>query len=368
MKKKGKLILEDGTVFEGFIFGADRCVSGEVVFNTAMTGYTESLSDPSYAGQILVSTYPIVGNYGVPSSKQSSDIDGVTEYWESETFHPIGFIVHDYTDGYAHWNATESLETALGRCGVVGLYGIDTRELTKIIRDKGPILGKIIPDGCEEIDFFSYDEVNLVDTVSTKEIRYFDTGKKDAKHVVLVDCGVKQNIIRLLLKLGVRVTMVPWNYDITTLDYDGLFISNGPGNPNHCTTLVENVRRVLAEGKKPIAGICMGNQILALAIGAEVKKMKFGHRSVNQPVRLCGTNRCYLTSQNHGFAVDDTNLPEGWTTYFTNLNDGTNEGLRHTSGKYFSVQFHPENNGGPMDTEFIFDDFLQLLLNDSTSK
>lgn len=358
MKKKGKLILENGSTYEGDLFGAtDKSVSGEVVFNTSMTGYPESLSDSSYEGQILVCTYPIIGNYGLPSE----DVDpktGLPLYLESPDLHPRALIVHDYTDAYSHWNAVESLSEGLKRHGVVGLTGIDTRELTKQIRDHGPMVGKLLVDD-QDIDFFQTDEVNLVAKVSTPEVIHFT--KEGAKRVVLVDCGAKENIIRMLLQRGVDLTIVPWDYNFTSLDYDGLFISNGPGNPMHCTPLIERVKQVIDSGDKPIGGICMGNQIMALAIGAKVEKMKFGHRSSNQPVRLCGADRCFITSQNHGFAVDSTTLPSGWRPYFENLNDGSNEGIIHESGKYFAVQFHPECHGGPMDTEFFFDDYIKLL-------
>ncbi len=358
MKKKGKLLLQNGSVYEGVLFGeTEKCVSGEVVFNTSMTGYTESLSDPSYEGQMLVCTYPIIGNYGLPSEKADPDT-GLPLYLESPTLHPLALIVHDYTDTYSHWNAVESLSQGLKRHGVVGLSGIDTRELTKELRDHGPMVGKIIVDD-RDVDFFHPDTVNLVAKVSTREVLHFP--HPGGKRVVLVDCGAKENIIRMLLQRQVDLTVVPWDYDFTTLDYDGVFISNGPGNPMHCTTLIDRVRQVIDAGIKPIGGICMGNQIMALAIGAKVKKMKFGHRSSNQPVRLCGTNHCFITSQNHGFAVDSDTLPSGWRPYFENLNDGSNEGIIHESGKYFAVQFHPECHGGPMDTEFFFDDYIKLL-------
>lgn len=358
MNKKGKLILQDGTTYEGTLFGAtDKSVSGEVVFNTSMTGYPESLSDPSYKGQILVCTYPIIGNYGLPPEKTDPST-GLALYLESSELHPLALIVHDYTPDYSHWNAVESLSDGLKRHGVVGLTGVDTRELTKQIRDHGPLVGKIIVDD-RDVDFFQTDSINLVETVSTKEVIHFPN--EGGKRVVLVDCGAKENIVRMLLTRGVDLKVVPWDYDFTQMDFDGLFISNGPGSPMHCTALVDHVRQVIEEGKKPICGICMGNQILALAIGAKVKKMKFGHRSANQPVRLCGTDKCFITSQNHGFAVDSTTLPDGWRPYFENLNDGSNEGIIHKSGKYFAVQFHPECHGGPMDTEFFFDDYINLL-------
>ena len=358
MRKKGILLLEDGTKYEGEIFGDDKSVSGEVVFSTNMAGYTESLSDPSYAGQILVSTYPIVGNYGLPSDEIDPET-GLTKYWESKKFHPLAYIVHDYTDKYSHWNAVESLEEGLKRNGITGLAGIDTRALTQHIRDYGPLLGKVLPEGAGDIEFRNYDETNLVDFVSTKEVVTFP--QRSGKKIVLVDCGVKENIIREFLNRDINVTMVPWDYDFSDMDCDGVFITNGPGDPNKCGPLIERVRAFIKRGEKPLAGIRMGNQILALAIGAKVKKMRFGHRAVNQPVRKVGTDSCFITSQNHGFEVDNATLPEHWSVYFENLNDGSNEGLIHDSGKYFSVQFHPENHAGPMDTEFVFDDFIRLL-------
>lgn len=365
MRRKGTLILSDGTRYTGEVVGAEVQVSGEVVFSTAMTGYTEGLTDPSYAGQILVETYPIIGNYGIPSDEKDEKT-GLTKFWESDRIHPIALIMHDYTEMYSHWNAAESLEEALKRQGVVALTGIDTRELTIRLRNHGPLLGKIVLEGEEEIDFTCSDDINLVDQVSTKEVKHFSS--YGSKEIVLVDCGVKENIIRQLLKRGLNVTLVPWDYNFTDMTYDGLFISNGPGNPKHCEALIKRTRDVINEGKKPIAGICLGNQIIALAIGAEVTKMPFGHRSVNQPVQMCGTNKCFITSQNHGFAVDDSNLPKGWHTYFRNLNDQTNEGLIHESGRYFSTQFHPEAAAGPQDTEFIFDDFVNLIENNQPVK
>lgn len=358
MRKKGTLVLEDGTTFQGEIFGSEKSVSGEVVFSTAMTGYTESLSDPSYAGQMLVSTYPIVGNYGLPTDALDPET-GLSLFMESRKLYPHAFIVHDYTEKYSHWNASMSLGEGLEKYGVTGLSGVDTRALTQHLRDHGPLVGKIIVEGEAEEQFRNYDETNLVDLVSTKEVLDFET--KGSKRIVLVDCGVKENIIREFLKREVSVTLVPWDYDFTTVEHDGVFISNGPGDPNKCVPLIERVRKYVEKGEKPLAGICMGNQILALAIGAEVRKMKFGHRSVNQPVRKCGTEQCYITSQNHGFAVDNATIPDGWRVYFENLNDGSNEGLIHESGRFFSVQFHPENHAGPTDTEFVFDDFIQLL-------
>lgn len=353
--KKAILTLEDGSTFEGNSFGFDKACAGEVVFNTAMTAYPESLTDPSYLGQILVSTYPLIGNYGVPSREIK---DGMSEFLESEKIHPEAIICQDYSWDYSHWDAASSLSDWLKEEKVVGVYGIDTRALTKVLREKGSMLGKIVVEGCSDADFYDPNKENLVAKASCKEIREY--GPADGKKVVLVDCGVKNNIIRCLVKRGAHVTRVPWNYDFTGMDYEGLFIANGPGNPDFAEETVVNIRKALAIGK-PICGICMGNQLLAKAAGAKTYKLKYGHRSQNQPVREVGTNKCFVTSQNHGFAVDASTLDADWEPLFVNMNDGTNEGIKHKSKPFFSTQFHPEACGGPVDTEFIFDKFLGLL-------
>lgn len=354
--RKARLILEDGTVFEGQSFGCEKAVTGEVVFNTAMTGYPESLTDPSYEGQILVTTYPILGNYGVPSADVKSE-EGLYDYFESSEIHCRAIVCQDYTPAPSHWQSARSLGKWLKQEGIAGICGIDTRALTKLLREKGSMLGKIVFAEDEDIDFEDPNKENLIACVSTPEVRTFGRGEK---HVVLVDCGTKLNIIRCLTRRGVRVTMVPWDYDFNTLDYDGLFISNGPGNPEFADKTVEHLREALKKDK-PICGICMGNQLLSRAAGAKIFKLKYGHRGHNQPVRQVGTNRCFVTSQNHGFAVDNDSIPEDWEPLFINMNDGTNEGIRHKSKPFFSAQFHPEASSGPKDTEFIFDDFIKTL-------
>jgi len=355
--KKAFLILEDGSKFEGVSFGYEKPCSGEVVFNTAMTGYPESLTDPSYEGQILVTTYPILGNYGVPSDEVKSSED-VAEYFESSKIHCKAIVCQDYSWNPSHWLSTRTLSDWLREEKIPGIYGIDTRQLTKLLREKGSMLGKIVFDeNHDEIPFYDPNSENLIAKVSTREVNEFGSG---AKRVVLVDCGTKYNIIRCLIKRGVKVTLVPWDYDFNTLDYDGLFISNGPGNPDFAETTVANIRKAMESGK-PICGICMGNQLLSKAAGAKVFKLKYGHRSHNQPVRMAGTDHCFITSQNHGFAVDSSTLPDDWEPLFVNMNDGTNEGIRHKSRPFFSAQFHPEASSGPKDTEFIFDDFIKLL-------
>lgn len=354
--RKAYLTLEDGSVFEGFSFGYEAPCAGEVVFNTAMTGYPESLTDPSYEGQILVTTYPILGNYGVPSATPASEAN-VSDYFESARIHCEAIVCQDYSWVPSHWQAERSLSDWLKAEHIPGIYGIDTRALTKLLREKGSMLGKITFEGGEDIAFRDPNAENLIDKVSTKEIREFGDGDKT---VVLVDCGTKYNIIRCLTRRGVKVVMVPWDFDFTGIPYDGLFISNGPGSPEFAEKTVEHIRKAMEIGK-PICGICMGNQLLSKAAGAKVYKLKYGHRSHNQPVRLAGTEKCYITSQNHGFAVDNDTIPADWEPHFINMNDGTNEGIRHKSKPFFSAQFHPEASSGPKDTEFIFDEFINLL-------
>ena len=405
--KNVTLILDDGTRLCGRSFGYDTPVAGEVVFNTAMTGYPESLTDPSYAGQIMVLTYPLVGNYGVPPFTVEGN--GLPTFMESDRIYASAIIVADYSEECSHWNAHESLAEWLKREHVPGITGIDTRQLTKLLRERGVMMGKIVfDDQPEDIPEAQYEGVNWVERVSCKEVvRYFPEAGKEpsgqahpaslptkegqeegaasflsdgqeaasAPKVVLVDCGVKANIIRCLLRRGMEVIRVPWDYDFNQLEFDGLFLANGPGDPDMVTATVENIRRFLdAEAAKaaagqqvrPVMGICMGNQLLAKAAGATIYKLKYGHRSHNQPVRLVGTNRCYITSQNHGYAVDSSTLPEAWEPLFLNLNDGSNEGIRHKTFPWFSAQFHPEACSGPVDTEWLFDEFVSKLKAPST--
>lgn len=356
-EKNVTLILDDGSRFSGKSFGYEKAVAGEVVFNTAMMGYPESLTDPSYAGQMMVLTFPLVGNYGVPSREKAAN--GLSRFMESDRIHPEAIIVSDYSYEYSHWNAECSLADWLKEEKIVGITEIDTRALTKLLREKGSMKGKIIFEGGEDIDFVDPNLVNQVERVSCKEVITYGEGE-GKKRVVLIDCGVKDNIIRCLLDRNVTVVRVPWNYDFNQLEFDGLFISNGPGDPDMCDITVQNIRKALA-GDKPICGICMGNQLLAKAGGAKVYKLKYGHRSHNQPVRQIGTSRCFITSQNHGYAVDNSTLGTDWEPLFINMNDGTNEGVRHKNKPFFTAQFHPEACSGPVDTEFIFDDFVKLL-------
>ncbi len=348
-----QLILEDGSAYSGTSFGFERSVSGEVVFNTAMTGYPESLTDPSNKGQILVLTYPLIGNYGVPDSGIEN---GMLRFFESEKIHISGLIISEYSFENSHWNAIKSLDEWLKEQEIPAIFGLDTRAITKKLREKGVMSGKIIC-GSQMIDFEDINRRNLVAEVSTDEVIIYGNGRHK---IVLVDCGVKNNIIRRLLMRDTTVIRVPWDYDFSEISYDGLFISNGPGDPKKCEATISHLRNSLQD-EKPIFGICLGNQLLALASGADTFKLKYGHRSLNQPVLQVGTKRCYITSQNHGFATDASTIGKDWDELFVNVNDGTNEGIIHKTKPFFSTQFHPEASSGPTDTDFLFDKFIDLI-------
>ncbi len=348
-----KLILEDGTEYFGKSFGAKKSVGGEVVFNTAMTGYPESLTDPSYKGQILVLTYPLIGNYGTPVGEKENQM---LKYYESDRIHISGMVVSDYSFEYSHWNAEGSLADWLMNNSIPGIYGIDTRALTKRLRESGTMLGKIVCQE-EDVEWNDPNKENLVAMVSINKKEVYGNGKN---RVLLVDCGVKNNIIRYLLEKDTTIVRVPWDYDFRDEEYDGLFISNGPGDPKMCETTINHLSDALKQDK-PVFGICLGNQLLALASGADTYKLKYGHRSHNQPVLRSGTKKAYITSQNHGFAVDNKSLNKDWEPLFININDGTNEGMKHKTKPIFSTQFHPEASGGPTDTAFLFDDFIELM-------
>ena len=347
------LVLEDGSVFSGTSFGFEASVSGEVVFNTAMTGYPESLTDPSYKGQILVLTYPLVGNYGVPDDIMEH---GLSRFYESENIHISGLIISDYSHSYSHWNARISLSEWLKQHKVPALFGPDTRAITKLIRERGAMLGQIQFED-QVPDHYDPNKDNLVAKVSCKEKIIYGNGKY---RIVLVDCGVKHNIIRSLLQYDTTIIRVPWDYNYHNESYDALFISNGPGDPKQCTATISHLKKSL-DIDIPIFGICLGNQLLALAAGADTYKLKFGHRSHNQPVLQVGTSKAYISSQNHGYAIDNNTLPPEWKPFFINLNDQTNEGMIHQSKAFFSTQFHPEAAGGPSDTLFLFKKFIDMI-------
>ena len=396
LKRNAKLVLEDGSVFYGFSFASESSVSGEVVFSTGMVGYPESLTDPSYKGQILCLTYPLVGNYGIPSNE--TDKFGLQKNFESYKIHVQGLVISDYSFDYSHWNAKKSLADWLKEYSIPGIYGVDTRELTKKLREKGTMLGKIIIND-KDISLYDPNKADLVKEVTIKKPIIYDNAngnkklnqnnpiiekirnikKSNKKIVVLIDCGVKNNIIRNLLKRDFIVIRVPYDYDFFKLDFDGIVVSNGPGDPKMCKTAIANIKKAI-EKEIPVFGICLGNQILALAAGADTYKLKYGHRSQNQPCLLNdnqseigrinpptspqshqGTKRCFITTQNHGYAVNPKTLPKEWIPLFTNINDNTNEGIRHKTKPFFSCQFHPEATPGPVDTEFLFDEFIRIL-------
>jgi len=348
---KAKLVLKDGNIFEGTLFGKHKSIAGEVVFNTGMVGYPETLTDPSYKGQILVMTYPLVGNYGIPPMKNDDDIP---ENFESNKVQVQALVVSEESKAYSHWNAIESLDQWLKRFDVPGLFGIDTRQLTKILREHGTMLGKI-ETGNEKIKYYDPDIENLISKVTIPQEEKFGIGKK---RILLIDCGCKKSILTNLLDRKVSVLRVPYDYDVNKEVYDGVVLSNGPGNPAVYKQLVETAK-TLIQKQVPILGICLGHQILSLAAGAKTYKLKYGHRSQNQPVKEVGSNKCYVTSQNHSFAVSTKTLPRGWRSWFENLNDYSNEGMKHEKLPFRSVQCHPEAAPGPIDTSFIFDEFLK---------
>ena len=342
-----KLILEDGTVFEGKSFGAPVTADGEVVFNTGMVGYVESLSDPSYASQILVLSYPLVGNYGVPERK----------YFESSKIQTAGLIVAEYSEDYSHHSAQQSLAEWLIRSKVPAITGVDTRALTKKLREHGVMLGRLTNAKNDKKKILDPNKENLVARVSIKKPESYGAGPVT---IVLVDCGMKENILRSLQRPGIKVVRVPWNYDFSNDKFDAIVISNGPGDPNMCQDTIANIKRAMISNK-PILGICLGTQLLALAGGASTYKLKYGHRSQNQPCLNLETKGCYITSQNHGYAVDAKSLPSDWKVWFTNANDGSVEGIKHRTKPWSAVQFHPEASPGPTDTAWIFDNFLQAI-------
>lgn len=350
--KNARLILKDGTVFEGKPAGYKKSTAGEVVFATGMVGYEQSLTDPSYAGQILTFTYPLIGNWGVPEQK----------YWESKKIQVQAVVISDLTKNPNHHLSMQNLEKWLVSQKIPAIVGVDTRKLTQRLRERGVMLGKILI-GDSDIDFWDPLETNLVAKVSPEKLTIHKPIVKtiySGIKIGLLNCGAKETIKRNLLSRGATVFELPWNLDpfANNLKIDGLVISNGPGDPKTAKDSITIVKKSL-EKKIPTFGICLGNQLLGLAAGGATYKLKFGHRSQNQPTIQIGTKRCYITTQNHSFALRDNKLPTGFTRWFYNANDNTNEGIIHEKLPFFSVQFHPEATPGPLDTEFLFDFFME---------
>ena len=348
---KGILIFKDGSRFEGVSFGYPESVAGEIVFTTGMVGYPEAMTDASYKGQILIFSYPLIGNYGVPDKK----------FWESDRIQTTAIIVSSHITDTSHHQSTMTLTDWLIQSKIPALEIKDTRALVQKLREHGAMLGKIAID--HDVDWYDPNAVNIVAEVSVKKPTVYASSRESKKslRVVLVDCGAKMNIINSLTARGVEVTAVPWDFDVVSSDlkYDGIVLSNGPGDPKVLKETIKNVAKIL-EKNIPTLGICLGNQMLALGAGGDTYKLKFGHRSQNQPCRvLDGTDRFYLTTQNHGFAVGK--LPDGFVEWFSNANDGTNEGIIHKTKPFMSVQFHPEAFPGPNDTDWIFDKFLEKM-------
>lgn len=348
---------------DGTAFGAERPVGGEVVFNTGMTGYVETLTDPSYRGQILVMTYPLVGNYGVPAPRAAGSIAGP---YEADRIQVQGLVVQTYVDAYSHHAATRSLGEWLRSENIPAVTGLDTRTLTRRLREAGTMKGWLFPKTLEtahgKASAASVDMLEEVfRLVAPREVIRYPGGPLK---IMLVDAGAKDNMVRSLLQRGATVIRVPYhhgNIQEIAREADGILLGNGPGDPKALRGLTEQVRALLGSYKKPIFGVCLGNQILALAAGGDTYKLPYGHRSVNQPVQDLLTRRCYVTSQNHGYAVRESSLPGDWEPWFVNLNDGSNEGIRSRLRPFFSVQFHPEASPGPEDCAFLFDDFLRLV-------
>lgn len=354
--------IRDGPVFHGKSFGAKSNISGEAVFTTSLVGYPESMTDPSYRGQILVFTQPLIGNYGVPSGDR--DEHGLLKYFESPNIQCVGIVVADYAMQYSHWTAVESLANWCAREGVPAISGVDTRAIVTYLREEGSSLARITIgeeyDADQDEAFVDPEQINLVKRVSTKSPFHVTSNCGDM-HVAVIDCGVKENILRSLVSRGASVTVFPYDFPIHKVahHFDGVFISNGPGDPTHCQETVYHLARLMETSQVPVFGICLGHQLLALAAGARTIKLKYGNRAHNIPALDLTTGQCHITSQNHGYAVDTTTLPSEFKEYFVNLNDGSNEGMIHKTRPIFSTQFHPEAKGGPEDSRYLFDMYLE---------
>ena len=369
MKLKATLRLENGMEFHGWSFGCTEAVSGEVVFNTSMVGYPEQLTDPTYCGQILCLTYPLIGNYGVPSEALAAEC--LSEKLESERIQPKGVIAFDVCEDYSNWEAEKGLEQWMKEQGLTGIYGIDTRELTKILRDKGSMMGEIVPEGaakpaeavkpspadvtCKDVIVYKAEKAQDVENINGSK-----AATTDGKKVVVVDLGVRHSIIRGLIARGAEVIRVPYNYDFTGMEYDGVYVSNGPGCTCNCDETVEILKKVLA-GNKPVFGLGLGYHLIAKAAGCELVRTAHPHRSSNQPVRKEGTNRTYISSQNTYRAVQAASIPSEWEVYFTNLNDGAVDGIRHKSKPFAGLNFAPEVCVGLTENVTPLDEFISKL-------
>lgn len=356
--------IRNGPTFKGTSFGAEKAVAGEAVFTTSLVGYPESMSDPSYTGQILVFTQPLIGNYGVPSS-EARDQFNLLRFFESPHAHVVGIIVAEYAYEYSHWTAVESLGSWCKREGVAAVTGVDTREVVQYLREQGSSLGRISIQGQKDAEWIDPMGVNLVAKVTTKH-PYHVRSAESKYNVALIDCGVKENIVRCLVTRGANVTVFPYDYKIQNVaqQFDGVFISNGPGDPGFCSTTILNLKELLQDERLqdlPIFGICLGHQLLALASGGSTHKLKYGNRAHNIPAMDLTTGQCHITSQNHGYAVDAASLPKDWEPFFINLNDQSNEGMIHAKRPIFSTQFHPEAKGGPTDSAVLFDKYFNEL-------
>lgn len=360
--ERATFTIRDGPIYHGKSFGAKSNISGEAVFTTSLVGYPESMTDPSYRGQILVFTQPLIGNYGVPSSAR--DDHGLLRYFESPNIQASGIVVADVALQHSHWTAVEGLSEWCAREGVPAISGVDTRAIVTHLREQGSSLARITIgeeyDADEDEAYIDPEGINLVRRVSTKAPFHVSSSVGDL-HIALIDCGVKENILRSLVSRGASVTSFPYDYPIHKVahHFDGVFLSNGPGDPTHCQETVYHLQKLMESSQIPIMGICMGHQLLALAAGARTIKLKYGNRAHNIPALDLTTGKCHITSQNHGYAVDSTSLPSDWKEYFVNLNDSSNEGIIHKSRPIFSAQFHPEAKGGPLDSAYLFDNYLE---------
>jgi carbamoyl-phosphate synthase small subunit len=368
---KAKLILEDGSVFDGVGFGYPSEITGEVVFNTGMVGYTETLTDPSYRGQILCMTYPLVGNYGVPSFDVKDEYE-LPKFFESDRMQVRALLVHDLSDIASHWSCIKTLDQWLHEEKLPGIFGIDTRALTKKLRVNGVMMGAVVVSK-DDIDdsrlkkaltSAKYEGLNFMPEVSTEKPQEYGDKVKDC--IIVLDTGVKYSIIRNIMRTGYRVVRLPWDATFEQLmSYSpkGVVISNGPGDPKVCTETIKTATRLIKEST-PTLGICLGNQILALAGGADTYKLKFGHRGQNKPCINRHNNRVYITSQNHGYGIDPKSLGKtGFKVWFANADDDTIEGIEHKTKPIIAVQFHPEASPGPYDCMYVFDRFKEVIAN-----